>query len=161
MGDVFVGTMCAIGVFLVSYRGLENQDDVAGNLACVFAVGLALFPTAREGAEGIEAFVGKLHFIFAAAFFLTLVYFSLRLFTKTNPDLTPTPRKLARNRVYRTCGWVMLVCIVLIAALKLAPGTDTWVTRTKAVFWLESAAVVAFGVSWLVKGEAILGDKPA
>jgi len=27
------------------------------------------------------------------------------------------------------------------------------------VFWLEAAALVAFGVSWLVKGEALLADK--
>lgn len=159
MRDVFVGTLCAIGVFLLSYRGLERRDDIAGNLACLFAVGLALFPTAVDGATGVAAVIGKVHFIFAAAFFLTLIYFCLRLFTQTNPDRLPTPRKLARNRIYRTCGYLMLACLVLIAALKLAPGTDAWVRDTRAVFWLESAAIVAFGVSWLVKGEAILGDR--
>jgi hypothetical protein len=159
MGDVFVGTMCAIGVFLLSYRGPERKDDIAGNLACIFAVGVALLPTALEGATGIKAFVGKLHFIFAAAFLLTLIYFSLRLFTKTNPNLEPTPRKIARNRIYRTCGYVMLACVIMIAVLKLAPGTDAWVRDSKAVFWFEAGAVVAFGISWLVKGEAILGDR--
>jgi len=159
MGDVFVGTMCAIGVFLLSYRGLDNRDDTVGNLACIFAVGLALCPTAREGGTGTEALIGKLHFVFAAAFFLMLSYFALRLFTRTNPKLAPTPQKLARNRIYRTCGYVMLVCILMIAVLKLTPGTDTWVRNYKVVFWFEAAAVAAFGVSWLVKGEAILGDK--
>jgi hypothetical protein len=158
MGDVFVGTLCAIGVFLLSYRGNENKDDIAGNLACVFAVGTALLPTARDGATGVEAIIGKSHFIFAAGFLLTLVYFSLRLFTKTNPNLEPTPRKIARNRIYRSCGSVMLACVVMIAVLKLAPGTDAWVRDTNAVFWLEAVAIVAFGFSWLVKGEAILGD---
>ena len=159
MGDVFVGTMCAIGVFLLSYRGLESRDDTVGNLACLFAVGLALFPTAREGATGREAIIGKVHFIFAAAFFLMLSYFALRLFTKTDPNLVPTPQKLARNRVYRTCGYVMLGCILAIAVLKLTPGTDTWVRNYRVVFWFEAAAVVAFGISWLIKGEAIMGDK--
>jgi len=92
-------------------------------------------------------------------FFLMLSYFALRLFTRTNPKLAPTPQKLARNRIYRTCGYVMLVCILMIAVLKLTPGTDTWVRNYKVVFWFEAAAVAAFGVSWLVKGEAILGDK--
>ena len=160
MGDVFVGTMCAIGVFLLSYRGPDNKDDVAGNLACIFAVGLALFPTASEGAMGTAVWVSRLHFVFAAAFFLTLVYFSLRLFTKTSPDRVPTRRKRARNHIYRVCGYVMLACVALIAVLKLAPGTDAWVTKTRAVFWCEAAAVVTFGISWLVKGEAILGDTP-
>jgi len=41
-----------------------------------------------------------------------------------------------------------------------------WDQNTKAaladltpVFWLEAVADVAFGVSWLVKGEAILADE--
>jgi len=29
----------------------------------------------------------------------------------------------------------------------------------KPVFWLEALSVVSFGVSWLTKGEAILGDE--
>jgi hypothetical protein len=29
------------------------------------------------------------------------------------------------------------------------------------VFWLETVAIVAFGVSWLIKGEAILEDVSA
>ena len=160
MGDVFVGTLCAIGVFLLSYRGNESNDDIAGNFAFVFAVGAALFPTALDGATGVAAVVGKLHFVFAAGFFLTLIYFSLRLFTKTRPDRQPTPRKIARNRIYRACGSVMLACLLMIAVLKLAPGTDDWVRDTSAVFWLEALAIVAFGVSWLVKGEAVLGDRP-
>lgn len=53
--NIFVGILCAIGVFLFSYRGYppkENQpkkpiisDNAAGNLAALFAVGVALFPT--------------------------------------------------------------------------------------------------------------------
>src|SRR3989344_41314 len=50
MGDVFVGSLCAIAVFLGSYRGYTRTDSIAGNLACVFALGTALFPTAPEDA---------------------------------------------------------------------------------------------------------------
>jgi len=31
--------------------------------------------------------------------------------------------------------------------------------RGKPVFWLESLAVIAFGISWFTKSEAVLGDK--
>lgn len=158
MRDVFVGTLWAIGVFLISYRGYEKRDDIAGNLACAFAVGLSIFPVAGEGATGSEKAIGHLHFIFAAAFFLTLVYFSLFLFTLTNPNATPTPRKRMRNRVYRVCGWLMLACVVGIALFK-ALLDEAWVRDHRIVFVLETVAIVAFGVSWLVKGEAILGDR--
>lgn len=156
MRDVFVGTICAIGVFLLTYRGNERKDDLAGNVACVCAVGLALFPTTPPDATGPQKAVGVWHFVFAAGFLLTLVYFSLVLFTKTGGN--PTLQKRIRNRVYRICGWVMLACVVLIAAFKLF-GYDAWLVRYSVVFWLETTAIVAFGVSWLVKGEAILGDK--
>ena len=66
IGDVFVGSLCAIGVFLLSYRGPERKDDVAGTLACVFAVGVALFPTSR----GNRDLAGTLHLVCAGLFFL-------------------------------------------------------------------------------------------
>src|SRR5712692_9812690 len=88
--DVFVGTLCAIGIFMLSYRGYERQDDVADDLACVFAVGVALFPTTlREDLTTLDT-IGALHLVFAALLFLTLAYFSLFLFTKTDPTKTPT-----------------------------------------------------------------------
>ncbi len=48
MGDVFVGSLCAVGVFLLSYRGYERKDNIAGDIACIFAIGVALFPTKPE-----------------------------------------------------------------------------------------------------------------
>ena len=162
IGDVFVGTLCVIGFFLLSYRGYERRDDIAGDLACLFAVGVALFPTTPEvDKSSIAEIFGRVHFAFAAAFFLILTYFSLCLFTKKNPDEKPTKRKLLRNRVYRICGSAMLACMALIAiyGLLLPDGLKVALDPYKPVFWLESIAVVAFGSSWLTKGEAILKDE--
>src|SRR4051794_38276106 len=47
--NVFVGAMCATGVFLLSYRGYSRADNIAGNVAAVAAVGLALCPTKPGG----------------------------------------------------------------------------------------------------------------
>jgi hypothetical protein len=160
MRDVFVGTLCAIGVFMISYRGYERQDDVAGDLACVFAVGVALFPTTLRGDLIPLDVIGKLHLAFAALFFLTLAYFSLCLFTKTDPIKIPTRQKKQRNKVYKACGYTLLASIVLISLLTLLPiGVQRALNAYHPVFWLESLGVVAFGISWLTKGEAMLGDK--
>ena len=157
MGDVFVGSMCAIAVFLMSYRGYERKDDFAGNLACVFALGVALFPTAPAvSVTPRDNVVGALHLFFAACFLLTLAYFSLRLFRLTAPN--PTPQKLQRNKIYTVCGYTILVCVALCAVVKLLPG-NALLLKFSPLFWLEGVAVVAFGVSWLTKGEAILADK--
>ena len=37
MRDVFVGTLCAIGFFLLSYKGYERSDDIAGAKRCGLA----------------------------------------------------------------------------------------------------------------------------
>lgn len=159
MRDVFVGTMCVIGFFLLSYRGYERADDLAGDLCCGFAVGLALFPTAPEdNPTELQTIIGWVHLAFAALFFITLIYFCLFLFTKSGSE-TPTPEKLLRNKVYKACGYIMGACVLGILAYTVLPDSAVgWLTPYDPVFWLEGTAVVAFGISWLTKGEAILAD---
>ncbi|MCH8054878.1 MAG: DUF998 domain-containing protein [Deltaproteobacteria bacterium] len=161
MGDVFVGTLCVIGFFLLSYKGYERADDIAGDWGCIFAVGMALFPTTPDNpASGDARFIGYIHFAFAALFFLTLIYFSLFLFTKTDQSRPPTKRKLQRNKVYKVCGYTMSLCIAIIFIYYLLPDKAVLhIEVYKPVFWLEAIAVVAFGISWLTKGEAILKDE--
>jgi hypothetical protein len=158
MRDVLVGSLCAIGVFLMSYRGYERKDEIAGNVAAVCAIGVALFPTLpAAGATSGDAIISKLHAFFAACFFLTLAFFALVLFRKTDPTKVPTPRKKHRNMVYSVCGYTILACIALITVFELLLSGSP-LSRLDPVFWLEATAVVAFGISWLTKGEAILAD---
>ena len=138
-----------IAWFLFTYRGYERKDDVAGNLACLFALGVELFPNSGEDWERV------VHFLSAAGLFLVLAYFSLVLFRKSGED--PTPRKLIRNRVYVACGGSILGCVVAVGVYTWFLQ-DTAIAGTKPVFWLESLALWAFGISWAVKGEALLGD---
>ena len=124
---------------------------------CLTALGVALFPTTPElGATARDNLVGAVHLACAAGLLLTLAYFSLRLFRLMGPN--PTPQKLQRNRVYAACGYTILACVALCVVVKLLPG-NAFLLRFSPLFWLEAVAVVAFGVSWLTKGEAILADK--
>jgi len=160
MGRVFVGSLCAIGVFLLSTRGYDKRDEIAGRLASVFAVCVALFPTSPcPGADALHALISKFHWTCAALLFVTLAYFCLKLFTETSPDLPPTRQKLQRNLLYKVCGYIILVSILAIGLDKLVPTVGSLLDRLNPVFWLESIAVVAFGVAWLTKGEAILKDE--
>ena len=150
--DAFVGILFTIGWFLFTYRGFDRHDDVGGNLACLFALGVALFPNSGTQLECI------VHFSSAAALFLVLAYFSLFLFTKTGGATPPTPEKKTRNRVYVACGVVMLACIALIGLYHLLKLQHTAVAAMNPVFWLESLALWAFGFSWFVKGETLWQD---
>ena len=150
--DAFVGILFAIGWFLFSYRGHERKDDIAGDLACLFALAVAVFPNSGAGWEKV------VHFGSAMLLFLVLAYFSIFLFTKSGGS--PTPRKLTRNRVYRACGIVMVACIALIGIYTLLLKC-TSLSDLHPVFWLESIALWAFGISWFVKGETLWCDPEA
>ena len=158
MRNVFVGALCAIGVFLMSYRGYEKADHIAGYLASGFAIGVALFPAAPpSNPSATSNFIGHVHLTFAAAFFLTLAYISLALFTKTHANKSMTARKKTRNTVYKACGWTIVGSIVLVV-IDFAFFKNSAIQGLHPVLALESIMVWAFGISWLVKGEAILGD---
>ncbi len=164
MRDAFVGIISAIAVFLFTYKGYDRTDDIAGNCASVFAVGVGFFPSSYFGLKTTciqhhidNGIFDVLHLISAALLFLILAYFSFFLFTKTKGD--PTEQKLKRNLIYRVCGILILVCILAIALYVLyLRGRFPYLMNLRPIFWLESIALWAFGFSWLTKGEMILKD---
>lgn len=152
VGDILVGGLCAIGIFLFAYKGKRRRDDLAGDLACIFAVGVAFFPTS-PGEQPTT--VGTMHYISAAGLFITLAYFCLVIFQED--DIGPTDRlKPARNRVYRICGYVIVGCILGIVAVSALRMLGRELPQIIApVFWLEAIAIWAFGWSWFVKGKGL------
>ena len=62
--------------------------------------------------------------------------------------------------MYIACGGAIVLSIMLIVVVNLLPNAiASPIKAYKPVFWLEAIAVVAFGISWLLKGEAILKDE--
>lgn len=175
---IYGGIIFTIAIFLYAYRGYCNDveykddcpqflcwinipDNIAGNIACFFAVLLVLFPTSFVPGE--SNYISRLHFVFAAGFFLTLIYFSLCLFTRGSTD-NRTEQKIKRNKIYKTCAAIMFICIVTIGIFKLDwvekyPELKSWLEYYDYVFWLESLALWTFGISWFVKAETIFKDK--
>jgi len=150
----FVGMLVSLALFLFTYRGYENEqqwaDRCAAVIAAVAALLVAFFPT--KGPEGFpaltwwEPWVGVLHYVGAIALFAMFAVFALWLFRKTAPGETSvTPDKKRRNTIYLACGLVIL-------------GSMAWAGLAgyygKEIFWPESVALVAFSLSWLVKGSA-------
>jgi hypothetical protein len=155
MRDVFVGSLCAIGAFMMSYRGYDEKDWVAGRCAAVFAVGAAFFPTAPENAAPLARVIGMVHLACATGLFITLAIFC-KLFRKSKG--LRTRQKDQRNLIYGVCGLTILACIGLIFVYAVFL-MQTPLARFQPIFWLEALAIVAFGVSWLIKGETLLKDR--
>jgi hypothetical protein len=156
---VLVGSLCAIGVFLFAYRGYGGWDDMLTDAAGIFAIGVALFPTAPVNPSARARDIGYVHLTCAGLLFAILAVIALWQFTKTEPATERTAQKKRRDLVYRICGIVIAVCLVLVPIESLVIGAP--IQRFRPLFWLEAVAVVAFGVAWLVKGQAVLKDSPA
>jgi hypothetical protein len=165
LGHYMTGTLCAVSLFMFSYKGYDKKDLWAGRGASVFALGVAFFPcsnlyplSACKVLElKVEYVINLIHFGSATCLFLIFAIFSLFLFTKSSGH--PTERKKQRNVVYRICGIIILFCIVLIFLYSVIPSLHQQFKDYKPIFWLEALALEAFGFSWLTKGEGLLPDK--
>jgi len=161
MRDIFVAVLCIVAAFLLAYKGYEKKDEIAGNIAGLSAIGVAMIPTTIDtNATSTQELLGNIHLLFAFCYFATIAYFCLFLFTKSNQaDLGY--RKRQRNVIYRSCGYIIIACLVLIGiyALVLPENIKALLVPYKPLFWLESIAIIAFGFSWLCKGEAIFKDE--
>jgi hypothetical protein len=158
LGGVFVGSLCALAVFFLSYnyRPLPGfkWDRLLSNIASVAALGVAFFPTASDAEEaaGGESTVAVLHLVFAGILFFMLAVFSIFLFRKS--DDVPNVWKQRRNSVYMICGIIIAIAIVGVPISNLF--------SLHLLLLLESIAVFAFSFSWLVKGGVVwlMNDPP-
>ena len=165
MRDLFVGILSGVALFLLSYRGYEQIDDILANMSGLFALGMILFPTAMYSGKVVR--VGMfliadnisetIHLSFSALFFLALSFNSLFLFTRRHPGVMGKEKK-RRNVIYRTCGIVMILAIACITLYNIF-FRGTSLAAINPVLILESVALCAFGISWLVKGHTLFRDK--
>lgn len=147
MRNIFVGALCALGVFLIAYDGYDDVDRWVTNIAGLGAIGVAFCPTKPSGPMSTAQNVtGDIHVFFAVCTFTALGLMALR-FTKGCQVPLET-------NAYRVCGYLILACVVLAAASNFLPASVG--AHWPVLFILEATAVVAFGVSWFVKGKTIL-----
>jgi hypothetical protein len=111
--NIFVGGLCALGLFLIAYVGYDLGDRQLTDAAGVFAVCVADSPQ-------------------------------------------PPPQKLLRNLIYKICAIVILASLVAAVITNFLPAS----VRAHFPWWLflyEALAIFAFGVSWFVKGQTLIG----
>jgi hypothetical protein len=144
--DFFVGGLVAAGACLYLYKGFSTKENVAFNLAGVFALFVALLPTAATSTE--RGLVSILHGISAVLFFLFIAYVSLFRSQDTLHLLSPAKR--------RRYGWAYLgtgVAMIAspLAAVMLSFALDPTSRFRTVIFWAETFAVWTFAVYWIIK----------
>src|SRR3954470_3678395 len=142
--DVFVGAMCAIGIFLFCYRGYDWIESWTANFGCLSALGVALCPLdANSDPLHQRSVLGYLHTVSGGAFFLTLAFYSLYHFPSSRAEKREAaPHEAERNFVYRASGAVILLSLIAMAAyLLLFPeGWRRLFNGYKFLFWMEWVA---------------------
>lgn len=174
MHIVFVCTLCVLGGFLITYKGKDKWESRLSNIAGYCAFGIASFPTSftdfRTPGDGTNQYIAVLteiskfwngvHFGFAAALFTCFVIFCLYFFQIPDDKYTGTElvKFKRRKRIYKICGWGILLSIILIAVFNFVPpfkGTFAYST-----FTFETTALWFFGTAWLTKGSLALKEVP-
>lgn len=161
MRDIFVGSMVAIGAFLLGYRH-ARIDDLLSTVAGFAALGVALFPSQSLGDEltQTQKVTGYIHLGASAAMFLIMAVFCFFVFTRTDQRMSksdaPSPKR-KRNSLYVLSGWILVLALAAGAAGSLYLSHDLS-AKIQPMFWGEAIAIWAFGFAWLVKGDAIIRD---
>jgi hypothetical protein len=166
--------------------GERLSDRWVSTIAGIAAIGVALFPTtAPEGAcppgerfsvqsedealleylcsvQGLIEYPAWLHVTSAAVFFGCLAIFCLFLFPKghRHPD-GRIDWTTAENRAYLVSGIALVASIVALVFYGLQAWREGSVSEAlDAYYWVffwEAVGVIAFAISWLIKGDTIQG----
>ena len=144
--DFFVGGLFAAGACLYLYKGFSTKENVALNLAGVFALFVALLPPAAPLAD--RTLVSTLHGTTAVLFFLCIAYVSIFRAHDTIHLLSPAKQR-RYARMYLLAGLAMIASPLAAVALSFAlERTSRFRTLT---FWAEAFGVWAFAAYWMIK----------
>ena len=148
--NLFVGVLCAIGVFLVLYQGSSTLEEWLLDAAGLSAAGVALCPPPKAGAA--SGSFPSMHYVFAAAFFACIFVVCLYGSEYTLKHIHHVERQRRFRAFYRVCSGVM-ACAVTLAAWSrvLSPERVRSFHAHRAVFWCEAVGVWAFSAYWYVK----------
>ena len=164
MRDVLTGLLVGVSLFLLTYKGYESRDMFIAVLSGIAALGIAIFPcesriepsTAVGVFQLTHPFAEYFHYGSSVLFFILLSINSYFLFTLG--DKTKWTRsKSIRNGIYRACGLVIFGSLITLLILTIILGHALIATVWTFIF--ETVMLLAFGISWLVKGETLFADK--
>lgn len=151
--DVFVGSLFAIGGFLLVYNDHEGYALwMATKMGGICAFGVALIPTKCD--SNSVASIGEWHLMFAISFFLVLILFCGIFFYRARKKFGGG-NALARRRC-----WIYGVSFVGMLSMGLwallNENAPEFVNAPPNVYFIvETACMTLFGVSWMTASHLI------
>jgi len=136
--DWFVGSLVAVGMCLIIYRGYSNLENwllnVAGTALIVVALNPMSWPSRHEDSWNVHA-------ISSITFFL-MIALTIWFCADDTLDGLPKDRRARWRAIYR--GFSVAMFVLPLAAFVLA-------RRNQRTIWVEVLAVCVFSIYWLVK----------
>lgn len=145
----FVGFLFAIAAFLLAYNGKSRREMLLSKVAALAAFGVAMFPCKCD--DRLEI-IKHVHVVSAAVMFLILAYFCYLFFERARRK--GHKEAVRREVIYAACGVAILVAI-LVLALNAAVGGVIKDAFPRLTFYSETAALIAFGISWLTASRTL------
>ncbi|MCQ2230100.1 MAG: hypothetical protein MJZ13_10215 [Bacteroidales bacterium] len=147
---VLIAVLSSVGFLLVSYRGYNIWDTLVNTTAGICALSVVAFPTEASWLDKSTE-VGLfwlpisitmwVHYVAASLLFLLLAINSIWLFSKSKDD--------TKNTIYKVCGYIILVFLIIFAINAIIIKNDGM------VIVYETIMLMAFGLSWIVKGHML------
>jgi MFS family permease len=150
--NVFVGSLCALGVFLVGYR-FDSRDDRCSTAAGLFAIGVALSPTAPgHNPTDYQTTIGRVHLGCASMLLFALAMFCISSFRDPKSKQkqfrdTKTSQRQWASHSYLVAGYLILFFLALAVVAGVTHAGDQW--KITPLYICESFSVWAFGAAWV------------
>jgi hypothetical protein len=139
---VFTGTLLAIAAFLYLYKGFSTRENVALNLAAIFASMVAFFPMSWKSYNP----AWNPHGFCAIALFACLAYVSFFCARDTLSLLHNEQRKRYYTILYRITGILMLLSPIGAAIMRVVFNKlDSY------TYFVELTGILAFALYWIAK----------
>ncbi len=171
VGELFTGALCAVSLFLFCYRGYDRPaygkyhkipgDNFMCNFAGAMALLVVIFPTSADPCmkDNFKAFVatdatGYIHYGAAVLFFVALSIISFVNFRRTKE-----PENFGKNeshKYFKYSAIIMFGCMLILLIIFILHKLKldvSWSDDLNLTYWLELVMLIAFGISWTIKGQ--------
>ena len=141
--NIFVGFLISISALFLAYNGTNKTEFYLSKVGSVASFLIATFPE-QGSTSTVHGIASVIMFSILAILCYQFNKSALSIY-KSNPAKFPQAK--TRAHIYKVCGLVIIVSMVLVA-IKFPP-------IARLTFYCESAGLLAFGIAWLVASKII------
>ncbi len=172
VGDGFVGILFALGLVLILYKSvfkiekLRKWENRLSNLAGLLAMVVAFIPTfpltdqtcsfvklTESEHQHIYGLLGHLHLPAAG---IMLIIFGILSYNYFPRNWQTGMADSENKKIYRICAWVIFISIFILLVYFLFEKNLSFLGNFPIVFVFEFTSILAFAISWLEKGRAVM-----